>query len=143
MNDDENDLLEELESKHDNTVSKGLNRGTVSKPAPILSAPKIFNDAGHKRQLNRAIKRLRALLSNLEDINANEAIDLESWYRIVVGQLHESSVANEEFATRIAATGINFNVMSKRAAADKLQVHPHTLDRRLRDERFIGIHPDE
>lgn len=73
---------------------------------------------------------LHVLEARIAEIRRLNELDVpEPIYRSIIGQLKEVGDFATKAATAIAVAAVREGALSKRAAADKLHIHPHTLDK--------------
>jgi hypothetical protein len=72
---------------------------------------------------------LDKLASQLDTIEPQGNMPTETWYRIAVGNLTQLSKQAEALARSVALRGISESIITRKTAAELLDVHPHTISR--------------
>lgn len=85
-----------------------------------------------QQEIERLLDILMDRIAAMRDINNDEKLERRFVEQMLISRFHELSDYANKTALVIAIDAVRKNDITKRNAADRLRIHPHTLDRAIR-----------
>ncbi|GJF03606.1 hypothetical protein PSD17_25660 [Pseudonocardia sp. D17] len=83
-------------------------------------------------EIERFMDLLIERIDAMREINSSPEIEERFIGQMLISRLHEISELSKNAAMLIAIDAVRKSDITKRNAADRLRIHPHTLDRAIR-----------
>lgn len=85
-----------------------------------------------QEEIERLLDILLDRIEAMRDINRDEKLEGRFVEQMLITRFHELSEFANKTALVIAIDAVRKNEITKRNAADRLRIHPHTLDRAIK-----------
>lgn len=91
-------------------------------------------------EIEEIIELLTRQIAEIKELNNSDTIEPRFINHMLMTRFHQLGGLAESTAMAIAVNAVRNGEITKRGAADRLQVHPHTIDRQVTrfEEKYKG-----